>query len=125
LYRFTNKALGDTVERVGKDTIRKLGKNDRLIGAINLCEKHGVDCGFLCIGVAAGMFFAPKEDLASVELSNYAKENGVIKTLEKYCEYQGKHTQLIEKIYQMFNDGASISEVIDYCDVLSGKTIRV
>ncbi|MBQ3597133.1 MAG: mannitol dehydrogenase [Clostridia bacterium] len=125
LYRFANKALGDTVERVGKDTIRKLGKNDRLIGAINLCEKHNVDCSFLCIGVAAGMFFAPKEDLASVELSNYAKENGVIKTLEKYCEYHGENVKLIEKLYQMFNDGASISEVIDYCDVLSGKTIRV
>ena len=37
LYRFQNVALGDTIERVGKDTIRKLSENDRLIGALNLC----------------------------------------------------------------------------------------
>lgn len=39
--RFGNRLLGDTVERVGKDTKRKLSENDRLVGAANLCLKHG------------------------------------------------------------------------------------
>ena len=42
MRRFANKALGDTVARVAADPIRKLGPNDRLIGAANLCLKHGI-----------------------------------------------------------------------------------
>ena len=41
LYRFGNKALGDTIFRVGSDLHRKLGANDRLAGAI----KTGLECG--------------------------------------------------------------------------------
>ncbi len=36
LYRFQNKALGDTIFRVGCNLPRKLSANDRLAGAINL-----------------------------------------------------------------------------------------
>lgn len=36
LARFQNKALGDTIFRVGSDLLRKLSKDDRLVGAINL-----------------------------------------------------------------------------------------
>ena len=40
--RFGNRALGDTVFRVGKDIPRKLGRSDRIIGAALLCERHGL-----------------------------------------------------------------------------------
>ena len=79
LYRFTNVALADTVARVGKDTIRKLGSNDRLIGAINLADKHNVSCEYLCLGVALGMRFAPEGDESSQEVCAFAKENGAKK----------------------------------------------
>ncbi len=42
LDRFQNKALGDTVFRVGRDLHRKLGRDDRILGAARLCMKHGV-----------------------------------------------------------------------------------
>ena len=35
IFRFQNKSLGDTVFRVGMDLYRKLGKEDRLAGAIH------------------------------------------------------------------------------------------
>lgn len=35
LYRFKNKALGDTIFRVGCDLTRKLSAEDRLAGAIH------------------------------------------------------------------------------------------
>ena len=40
LFRFKNKALGDTVFRVGRDLPRKLGRDDRILGAAGLCLKH-------------------------------------------------------------------------------------
>ena len=42
LFRFQNRALGDTVFRVGRDLPRKLGRDDRILGAAGLCLKHGL-----------------------------------------------------------------------------------
>ena len=125
LYRFTNKALADTVARVGKDTIRKLGSNDRLIGAIKLADKHNLPCEYLCIGVAAGMFFSPEGDVSSIEVSNYAKENGAKATLEKYCNYEGRMSDFICKVYDMIKSGKQISALVKFAEETSGKAVRV
>lgn len=125
LYRFTNTALADTVERVGKDTKRKLGSNDRLIGALKLCEKHGIDGTYLCIGIAAGMLFAPEADESSKELCAFAKENGVTETLKKYSEYNGKYVSVISDIYAEFKSGKTLADVINGIDTAAGKTIIV
>ena len=116
LYRFTNVALADTVARVGKDTKRKLGASDRLIGALKLCEKHNIDASYICIGIAAGLMFSPTEDLSSVELSEYAKTNGVKETLSKYSEYSGEYVTLIEEIYNELKAGKSLSEIMKKID---------
>ena len=85
ILRYDNKLLGDTIERVGKDTKRKLSENDRFVGAIRLCQKHGIEPSHIIRGMAAGLLFCPESDTASVELNSYLKENGVLATLEKYC----------------------------------------
>lgn len=125
LFRFKNRALADTVERVGKDTVRKLGANDRLIGALNLCEKHGVDGSYICIGVAAAMLFAPQGDERSAELCAFARENGVDKTLEKYSEYGGKYTGLIKDIYGMLKSGEKLPSVLSFVEKSNNDRIRV
>ncbi len=125
LYRFQNTALADPVARVGKDTIRKLSENDRLIGALKLCEKHNVSCEILCVAIASAMFFNPEGDERSQELYNYVTENGVIKTLEKYSNYTGEKAKLISELYEMLKDGKDLSKLIAYCDDLCGKKIRV
>ena len=40
ISRFQNKYLGDTCERVGRDARRKLAIDDRLLGAVALCNKQ-------------------------------------------------------------------------------------
>ena len=125
LYRFTNTALGDTIKRVGKDTQRKLGSNDRLIGALKLAEKHNVYAGYLCIGIAAGLFFNPEDDESSITLSTYAKENGVEQTLKVYSSYEGKYVGLIKEIYDLLISGKSVDYVVNYIDSLNGKEIKV
>ncbi|MBQ9485347.1 MAG: mannitol dehydrogenase [Clostridia bacterium] len=125
LYRFTNTALADTVERVGKDTKRKLGSNDRLIGALKLCEKHGVDGEYICIGIAAGLLFAPPADASANEVKEFAEKNGVKETLKIYSEYQGKYTGLIAELYDALKAGKSLAEITAYCDKLGGDKIIV
>ena len=65
LGRFENVLLGDTIERVGKDTIRKLSTNDRMAGAAKLCAKNGVKPVYIALGLAAGLLFEPEADEAA------------------------------------------------------------
>ena len=125
LYRFTNTALADTVARVGKDTKRKLGGNDRLIGALKLAEKHGVDAGYICIGVAAGMLFNPEGDDSSAELSEFASMNGAAATLEKYSDYSGRYVSVISKFYSELKRGKTLSALVKMCDAMNNRDIRV
>lgn len=42
LARFANPSLGDTVQRVGRDLARKLGRNDRIVGAMREAVKRNL-----------------------------------------------------------------------------------
>lgn len=42
LLRFRNRALGDTIYRVGRDLPRKLSRNDRITGAMLLAATHNL-----------------------------------------------------------------------------------
>lgn len=82
LERFTNKLLGDTVARVGRDTVRKLAPNDRLTGTLTLCKKHGVPYDALIEAIAAALRFDPE---GKEPVPAYLAENGVEETVKKYC----------------------------------------
>lgn len=63
LCRFTNRALADTIFRVGRDLPRKLAAGDRVMGALRLCIEQGVDPEHLCRAMAAALnFHATGED---------------------------------------------------------------
>ncbi len=62
LRRFANRALGDTIYRVGRDLQRKLAPDDRVIGALRLDAKHGVEAPMTTLGAAAGMLFRAMDD---------------------------------------------------------------
>jgi mannitol-1-phosphate 5-dehydrogenase len=63
IFRFKNRALGDTVYRVGRDLGRKLAREDRLTGAMLLCAKQGLPFGGIAeVYRAALSFAAPAED---------------------------------------------------------------
>jgi len=68
LKRFGNRYLRDTVERVGRDVKRKLGENDRLVGAARLCRKHGIDNTYMKIGIASALLFGEECDAAQIDL---------------------------------------------------------
>ena len=62
LYRFRNKALKDTIYRVGQDLTRKLGYDDRFMGAIHLAILHGKPFDKILKAMSYGFCFnAPDE----------------------------------------------------------------
>ena len=54
IHRFGNRALGDTVERVGRDPIRKTAPGDRLLGAYVTALSQQTPSRHLSLAVAAG-----------------------------------------------------------------------
>ena len=112
--RFENKLLGDTVERVGKDTKRKLSENDRFVGAARLCEKHGIKPMNILAGLAAGLHFAPESDEAAIEVAGDARKNGVKHALATYSGIDGnsEFIETVENVYEKIEEKATMSEII-------------
>jgi mannitol-1-phosphate 5-dehydrogenase len=62
LSRFRNKALKDTVFRVGQDRIRKLGPDDRFMGVIRLAQKHNKDCSLIFRAMSYAFTFTATDE---------------------------------------------------------------
>lgn len=66
--RFANRALGDTILRLGRDPLRKLGPTDRLVGAARLAEHAGILPDALSLAIAAAYHFDDGRDPLAVTL---------------------------------------------------------
>ena len=62
LTRFANPALNDTVYRVGRDLKRKLGRSDRIVGALQLLAKHGMPMDAVAAVFQAALGFHATEE---------------------------------------------------------------
>ncbi len=81
LHRFGNRALGDTILRLGRDPLRKLAPGDRLAGAaVNAAEERVMPVN-LVTGLAAGLHFSHPADRIAQELQGRIKTLGIEKTL--------------------------------------------
>ncbi|TOM18547.1 mannitol-1-phosphate 5-dehydrogenase [Vibrio parahaemolyticus] len=101
LGRFANPYLVDEVDRVGRQPIRKLGANDRLVKPLLGTIEYGTENKTLLKGIAAALKYTNDTDPQAVELQNSLKEVGVKKTLATYtglAENSAEVTQ-IETLY--------------------------
>ena len=62
LNRFRNRALQDTIFRVGHDLTRKLGPDDRFMGAIHLARKIGMSHDQIINAMSYGFYFRAKDE---------------------------------------------------------------
>ena len=119
LYRFTNKALQDTCQRVGGDPARKLSPADRLIGSSLLAMEEGITPAYIAVGAAAG-------------LHRYLKENGGVQSMDNgkqtLAEVSGLDAQhplssLILHYYSMILDGCSLTKLAAEADRLKHENM--
>lgn len=85
LSRFANRNMGDQVLRVGRDPIRKLGPEDRLVGGARLALEYGIFPTNVCKAIAAALQFDPEEDEAAQELQVRIREIGAAGVLRELC----------------------------------------
>ena len=90
IRRFGNAHLGDTIYRVGRDLPRKLGFNERLIGAARLDLKHGIIPKNTALGIAAALFFRAGDENGQLfendrQFAGELDQHGVDHALKVVC----------------------------------------
>ncbi|USD67350.1 mannitol-1-phosphate 5-dehydrogenase [Vibrio sp. SCSIO 43136] len=84
LGRFANPFLVDEVDRVGRQPLRKLGANDRLVKPLLGTIEYGTENKTLLKGIAAALKYTSDSDPQAVELQKSLADVGVKKTLATY-----------------------------------------
>jgi mannitol-1-phosphate 5-dehydrogenase len=79
--RFSNPMIMDTIRRIARDPIRKLGSEDRLIGSANLCLNQGIFPKYIAIACAAALCYDQPEDPQAVKLQEIIRHSGIEATL--------------------------------------------
>jgi len=85
VQRYHNKALGDQVARVARDPRRKLGHNDRLIGAARVCMEAGGVPAHIAFAAAAAILYDHPGDPAATELQRLRQDKGAGTLLKVVC----------------------------------------
>ncbi len=82
LASFSNAALKDTIARVGRDPVRKLQSDDRLIGPVKLAYRYSIEPAYLIQGCAAALSFSQEGDAQAAELQKLVKGRGAEHALD-------------------------------------------
>ncbi|MDC5704224.1 mannitol-1-phosphate 5-dehydrogenase [Vibrio europaeus] len=85
LSRFANPYLVDEVDRVGRQPIRKLGANDRLVKPLLGTIEYGTENQTLLKGIAAALKYKSEDDPQAIELQTSLQEHGIRHTLARYA----------------------------------------
>ncbi len=103
IARFKNPYLNDDLNRVGREPIRKLSKNDRLIRPLIMAQLYGVDTNNLELGIAAALHYDNPSDIQSIEMQESIKSKGVKQTLSDISEMDINNPAL-ERISNLYDN---------------------
>lgn len=83
--KYTDYTIVDQLIRHGKDPIRKLGPEDRLIAPARMAIKHGIHPRVIIDTIAKALYFDEASDTAALELTNIRREKGIPYILQTIC----------------------------------------
>jgi len=86
IERFKNPYLNDSVTRVGRSPIRKLGPKDRLVRPATEAQKASLSFTNLANAIATALLFDHQEDEEAVRLQEMIKEHGLKYVLNEVCK---------------------------------------
>jgi len=83
--KYKDYSIVDEIIRIGRDPIRKLALDDRLIGPANMALDAGINPKAISLATAAAIYFDYSKDPSSVELKRIRETQGVDAVLEEVC----------------------------------------
>ena len=84
IRRFSNPYLRDECRRVGREPLRKLSPNDRLVLPLMTAKGFGLPYDKLVLAIAAALRFDNPEDPQSVEMLSCIRTEGLEYAIIKY-----------------------------------------
>ena len=99
--RFANPYLHDEIDRVGRQPIRKLGENDRLVKPLLGTIEYATSNDTLLKGIAAAFKYINNDDPQAIELQASLNDIGFLPTLSKYTGLAATSVEAI-KIEKLF-----------------------
>ena len=101
--RFKNPYLKDDVARVGREPLRKLNENDRLIKPLITARGFNINTDNLLLGVGAAIHYYNKEDAQSVQLQSLINEKGIKESLAEISKISGD-TDVLDKVEKYYDE---------------------
>ena len=101
--RFKNPYLKDDVARVGREPLRKLNENDRLIKPLITARGFNINTDNLLLGVGAALHYDNKEDAQSVQLQSLINEKGIKEYLAEISKISGD-TDVLDKVEKYYDE---------------------
>ncbi|MBN2050670.1 MAG: mannitol-1-phosphate 5-dehydrogenase [Spirochaetales bacterium] len=105
LERYGNVALSDTVQRVARDPLRKLGKSDRLIGAALYCLSRNCNPRGPIEGTIAALHYDNPEDETAGRMQRMIRQHGIKAFLKDQCGLND-NAWLLEQVLRGYGHGA-------------------
>ncbi len=106
LGRFRDTATSDTVTRVGRDPIRKLGAEDRIIFPLRQAIQQKLPHEHLLLAVAAALAYDNRDDAESVALQKAIQSDGIEATVQNYLPFASpEHIKTICAFYSDIRAG--------------------
>ncbi len=102
----------DFIERNARDPLRKLGKDDRLVGSARLVLQYGIVPENLATAIAAAIYYESEGDPSAEELVRMRKEEGIDAILTKVCEIEadGELGMLVKSKIALLKERGWINE---------------
>ncbi|MCL5103420.1 MAG: hypothetical protein M1133_04820 [Armatimonadetes bacterium] len=86
-YRFGSRELSDSIARVARDPIRKLGPNERLVGLARMLEGHSLPTEPVSRVIGAALNYRDVDDPQSMALEDMIARDGTESVLRSVCGF--------------------------------------
>jgi len=86
--RFPNRDLADTIQRVARNPLRKLGSKERLAGLVHLLQNHALSTEPVSRVIGAALHYRDPADAESLELGRIIAQQGAGAILKDVCGFE-------------------------------------
>ena len=86
--RFPNRDLADTVQRVARNPLRKLGSQERLAGLVHLLRRYALSTEPMFCVIGSALHYRDPADAESLELGRIIAQKGAGAILEDVCGFK-------------------------------------
>lgn len=100
--RFPNRDLADTVHRVARNPLRKLGSKERLAGLVHLLQRHALSTEPVSRVIGSALHYRDPTDAESLELGRIIAQEGAGTILEDVCGFK-RHETCFEESLEFYD----------------------